>query len=117
MRKKKSKPPIIFQALASLMALSASGPGLAAVTHGAKEVGSMQTYDSAACFYFRLKGVSEADPVKPGDSWFALERTQPGAKEALATLLLAKATDKTVTVVSQGAMKCGYASPANIQLD
>lgn len=44
------------------------------------------TYDGADCYYFTLQGVSEADPIKPGDPTFAFARTQYGAKDGYAML-------------------------------
>ena len=83
-----------------------------------KTVGKLQGfYDDADCFYFQLNGVSEADPVKPGDAWFAVSRTQYGAKDAYAMLLAAKISGKTVNVSTRGTLTCNYAGIAEITME
>jgi hypothetical protein len=80
-----------------------------------RTVGQLQsTYDGADCIYFTLEGVAEADPVKPGDHWFAIPRTQYGAKDAYAMLLAAKLTGKTVFVSTRGTLSCGYAAVSQV---
>lgn len=73
-------------------------------------------YDAADCVYFRLEGVSQADPVKPNESLFAIARSQPGAKEAFATLLAAKLSGLAPFVRTRGNLICGYAGVAEIIL-
>ena len=83
-----------------------------------KNVSTLMTaYDGADCFYFTLKGVAEADPVKPGDPTFAIPRTQFGAKDGYAMLLAAKLSGSTVRVVTRGTLSCGYASVAWITME
>ena len=98
-------------------AMLAVVPALApAVNWADRTVGQLQsTYDGADCIYFTLEGVTEADPVKPGDHWFAIPRTQYGAKDAYAMLLAAKLTGKTVFVSTRGALSsCGYAAVTQV---
>ncbi|WP_116809915.1 hypothetical protein [Steroidobacter cummioxidans] len=88
-----------------------------AVEHVNKRVLFLQSTSSAHdCFFFVLEGVSQADPVKPGDMWFAFPRSQFGSKDAYAMLLAAKLTDTSVTVHTEGQMACGYASAARIMM-
>lgn len=91
-------------------------PALAlAVNWTSRTVGQLQsTYDGADCIYFTLEGVAEADPAKPGDPWFAIPRTQYGAKDAYAMLLAAKLTGKTVFVSTRGTLSCGYAAVSQV---
>jgi len=101
---------------AAALAAVAAAPTLApAVNWTDRTVGQLQsTYDGADCIYFTLEGVAEADPVKPGDHWFAIPRTQYGAKDAYAMLLAAKLTGKTVFVSTRGTLSCGYAAVSQV---
>lgn len=102
---------------AAALAAVAAAPALApAVNWTDRTVGQLQsTYDGADCIYFTLEGVAEADPVKPGDHWFAIPRTQYGAKDAYAMLLAAKLTGKTVFVSTRGTLSsCGYAAVSQV---
>jgi hypothetical protein len=74
------------------------------------------TYDGADCIYFTLDGVTEADPIKPGDPTFAIPRSQYGAADAYAMLLTAKVTGQSVRVITRGTLACGYASVAQIMM-
>jgi hypothetical protein len=74
------------------------------------------TYDGADCIYFMLDGVTEADPVKPGDPIFAIPRSQFGSKDGYAMLLSAKLTDRPVRVLTRGTLACGYAAVAQIMM-
>ena len=65
---------------------------------------------NADCFYFTLSGVSEADPIKPGNAWFGVNRaTHPGSKDLFAMLLTAKLTATPISVLTSGTIECGYA--------
>ena len=60
------------------------------------------------CFYFTLNGITVADPALGNNSpWFAVPRTQYGAKDAYAMLLTAKATAAQVRVTTTGSTICG----------
>jgi hypothetical protein len=101
-----------------LSALCAAGfllaPASEAVTWNAT-VGKLQsTYDGLDCYFFTLTGVTQADPIKPGDPTFAIPFDQYGAQRAYAMLLAAKLADKQLTVVTRGTIKCGYAAVAEI---
>jgi len=99
----------------ALAALAAAPTLGLAVNWLNRSVGQLQsTYDGADCIYFTLEGVAEADPVKPGDAWFAIPRTQYGAKDAYAMLLAAKLTGKTVFVSTRGTLSCGYAAVSQV---
>ena len=65
------------------------------------------TYDGADCIYFTLEGVSEADPIKPGDPTFAIPRSQFGSKDAYSMLLAAKLADKPVETPDRVTLSCG----------
>lgn len=97
-------------------AVLTAAPALSLAVHWPnRSVGQLQSsYDGADCIYFTLDGVAEADPVKPGDPWFAIPRTQYGAKDAYAMLLAAKLTGKTVLVSTRGTLSCGYAAVGQV---
>ncbi len=100
------------------MTLSHFASSAYAAAYSGKTVGSVQGFfDGADCFYFKLKGVNEADPINPGSDWFAISRSQYGAKDALAVLLTAKASGLTVHVSTRGTLICGYASVAEVTLE
>lgn len=81
-----------------------------AIQWNSKSVGQLQSAAIGAdCIYFTLIGVNEADPVMPGNPWFAMARTQYGAKDTYAMLLSAKLTGQLVSVVTTNTVVCGYA--------
>jgi hypothetical protein len=88
-----------------------------AVIYENKMIGTIQPFIAGDnCFYFTLQGVTEADPVKPGSPWFAISRSDTGAKDAMATLLSAKYQGIAIRVFSNGTLTCGYASASVVQL-
>jgi hypothetical protein len=105
-------------ALAALLSALVSGNACAMLDWPNKNVAMLSsTYDGADCIYFTLQGVTEADPVKPGDPTFAIPRTQYGAKDAYAMLLSVKLAGGTVRVLTRGTLSCGYASVAQIMIE
>jgi len=73
--------------------------------------------DSRPCAFFTLDGVAEADPVSPGNPWFALPQSAAGYKEAYSLLLAAALSGKTVRVFTTGATisTCsGYVGVVNV---
>lgn len=67
--------------------------------------------DAADCFYFMLEGVNQPGPAANGP-WFAMSRSQYGAKDAYALLLAAKLSGTPVSVRSTttSAVCGGYAT-------
>jgi hypothetical protein len=97
-----------FFVLVTMLCLSAQAT--AAVVHTSKLVGQIQsTSKSQDCYWFTLQGVSVADPsvVTDNIAWFAIPRTQYGAKDTLALLLAAKASGTSVSVATPGGVVCG----------
>ena len=93
-------------ALAALLFLS---PLMAAATDFEQKfvIGIQPSGDVADCFYFRLEGVTQPGPAANGP-WFAMARTQYGAKDAYALLLAAKLTGTPVSVRSTStSVACG----------
>ena len=102
---------------AVVVTLGASSIGSAATSWLGKNVGTLQsTFEGADCFYFTLEGVSQADPILPGSPWFAIPRTQYGAKDAYAMLLSAKLSGQPVNVVTNGAAACGLAAVSQVYM-
>jgi len=88
-----------------------------ALNYPNRSIGQLQaTYASGDCIFFTLVGVAEADPVRTGEPWFAIARSQFGAKDAYAMLLSAKLSEQAVTVRTSGALACGYASVESVLL-
>jgi hypothetical protein len=59
------------------------------------------------CLYFTLTGVTEADPATPSNPYFAIPRSQYGAKDAYAMLLTARAAGARIRVTTTGNTVCG----------
>ena len=69
---------------------------------------------SLDCYYFTLAGVALADSmVSGGGAWFSIVRSQFGAKDAYAILLIAKATGASVRVTTSGGAICGGYAQVN----
>lgn len=76
-----------------------------------KSVGHLQASAAEAdCFFFTLEGVTEADAVRPGSPWFAVSRSQYGARDAYAMLLVAKLTGQPINISTNGTLSCGFAT-------
>jgi hypothetical protein len=92
------------------------GSPVGAATHDATVAMLQAMNTSTDCFFFILTGVTQADPVKPNDPWFAIPRTQNGAKDAYAMLLSAKVAGSVVQVQTTGQLACGYAAVGYVAL-
>src|SRR5689334_10571203 len=66
--------------------------------------------DTRECTFFQLSGVTEADPVVPGNPWFAVPKTHLGYKEIFVVLLTARSNGRTITVQTDGTTACGHAA-------
>jgi len=102
----------IVKAILCLFFLYMSSAG-ASTTWNGKMISQLQPdHPSVNCFYFTLDGVSEADPIRPGVAWFAVDRdVHPGAKDLYAALLAARLSGSSITAVNtSGGLACGYAA-------
>lgn len=91
--------------VAWLLALMGSAQ---AVVHTGRSLAVIHSPDDRPCVFFRLTGVTEADPVAPGIEWFALPKTHQGYKEILTLLLTARATGQPLGhVTTTGTLTCG----------
>lgn len=107
----------ILLSIPVLMAGLLVSPFATAAAHYNKEVAVLQSPDTRECVFFKLTGVTEADPIAPGISWFAVPKTHVGYKEIVATLMLARAAGKPLTVVeTSGALACGHAAVLGVSL-
>ena len=97
-------------ALVGALALAAAVENaLAYVDHLNAKVDKVQaSLPDTNCFYFTLQGVTQADPVVPGQ-WFAIHKSQAHAADQYAMLLAAKLSDAPVRITTSGAIVCGYA--------
>jgi hypothetical protein len=90
---------------------------LLASVHVNKEVAIVHSPDARECVFFQLSGVNEADPVIPGNPWFAVAKSHTGYKEIFAALLIARTTGRTlVHVATNGTTACGHAAVASVAL-
>jgi hypothetical protein len=91
----------------AISSLALASPGFAA--DWTAQVGQVQSTSLGAdCVYFTLSGISVADPsLGNNSSWFAIPRSQYGAKDAYAMLLTARATGVQVRVTTTGTTICG----------
>jgi hypothetical protein len=79
----------------SLLVLLALASIVPAVTQAANEtrgqIGNLFPPSlTQPCVLFTLIGVAQADPVNPGNPWFAISSTHPGFDKLYALLLAAK---------------------------
>ena len=109
---------IKYIVLTLIVLVASSSQAHSEVVYSGKKITTLYGfYDSADCIYFKLEGVTQADPVKLNEPIFAISRTQSGAKEAFATLLAAKITRTPPYVRTRGNLVCGYAGVAEVILE
>jgi len=84
--------------------------------HTNKKVKIIHSGDHRNCFFFQLDGVSEADPVKPNNPWFAVPFSKVSANNVMSILMAAKASETPIKVSTTGAASCdGLAEVNNVQ--
>jgi hypothetical protein len=72
---------------------------------------------TTSCFFFQLNGVTQADPIAPSDPWFAVPNSSPNLQSIVSMLITAKATNRSLQVVTTGATSClGHAAVASVEL-
>jgi len=105
----------MIRIVAAVMCLIVSVPAQA--TAWSNKTVTNLLIDNRACVFFQLTGVTEADPVAPGQSWFALPKSTPNFQEIYAELLSAKMAGKNIDVITDGTVACGgYASAPSIMI-
>jgi hypothetical protein len=73
-------------------------------------------FDSRACVFFELVGVTQSDPVVSGP-WFAISKTAPNYQEMLSILLSSKLTGVHVSIGTDGTTSCTWATVSMVVLD
>jgi hypothetical protein len=77
-------------------------------SHISKTIAEVQPPQAGKdCVYFRLNGVTEADPILPNNPYFALPRTHVGFKEIYAMMLAAYLGGTSVSAQTTGAAAGG----------
>lgn len=66
--------------------------------------------DNRSCLFFQLDGVIEADPVMPGNPWFALPKSAPNFQEMHSWILSARLSNTPLNVTTDGTVSCGTAT-------
>ena len=87
-----------------------------AQNHISKTIAIIHSPDHRACAFFTLEGVTEADPVKPGNEWFAVPISHNGYDTIISMLLTAYSTGKPISVATTGALSCSHAGVSHIKL-
>ena len=87
-----------------------------AVTYSSYTINWVRPGADRPCTLFQLNGVSQADPVSPGNPWFAIPNTAPEYKEMIAALLLAKAADRPVIVITTGTYSTTCLAPQVLEI-
>ncbi len=102
---------------ATLALVLAAASTAGAVNHAPLPVGQLiSSFDSGDCVIFTLQGLAEADPRVPSTPWFAIPRSQFGARDAYAMLLAAKLTGERVEVRTSNEIACGYIRASHVIL-
>lgn len=84
-------------------------PNAVGAEHYGKKVNNVQVNASNGCIYFTLDGVTEADPVAPGEPWITVASENESKQEVLSLLMMAQASKSDVKVMTSGQIVCGYA--------
>jgi len=90
-----------------ILASMFSAYSLAATDHSDKKVAIIHSGDTRDCYFFKLEGVTEADPVASNNDWFAVPFDKPSAKNVIGILMAAKASNTAVTAKTTGQLACG----------
>jgi hypothetical protein len=87
----------------------------AQTTHGPTVVSVVFPPDVARpCAFFQLQGVPQADPVAPGQPWFAIPMTNVGYHEQFALVLTAAFNNRPIVVATTGQADCGFAQVSSL---
>jgi hypothetical protein len=111
----KMKKFLYFAALSMILAT----PSLAAnAYHGAQQVDKIRNIIWCDGAFFTLQGVTVAQPTIPtGGPYFGINRAKYGANDMIATLMTAKATGRTVNVMTSDINWCGQSEVQYIELN
>ena len=99
----------VIAAVAAGVLTSLVSQPASAESHYSKTVEMIESTISD-CYFFKLIGVAQSDPVTPNSPWFAIHREQAQAKEMLAILMTARTSGMILQrVMTNGAVACGHA--------
>jgi hypothetical protein len=104
------RAPVFWRAASVALLISAAceTPVATAVDYNSATITFISSpTPSANCVYFMLAGVTQADPVSQGNSWFAVPATQNGFSQIYAMLLSVKLVGGTVNVTTTGTLAGG----------
>lgn len=93
---------------ASIFAMLAQSGGAVAARHDNKHAVDIHEDAGRPCMFFRLNGVTQADPAVSATEWFALPRDHLAYGELVAMLFTAKAARLPISVQTTGAVACGH---------
>lgn len=94
-------------ALAAGMVIS-SAANATVTSFASKTITLVEADDTDDCVYFQLDGVTEANPVHPGQPWFAVSLSSLGGKNLVTFLLSARLSGTPLSrVVADGSLVCG----------
>lgn len=86
-----------------------------AESHLGKIVSIFNTPDGRGCAFFQLQGVTQADPVRPGNAWFAIPKTAEGYNEMVSILLMSRSKGMAMQgVYTDGTLSCGHPTVTGI---
>lgn len=89
----------------------------ATADHYVSTVGELQpNHSTLDCFFFKLDGVTQTNPLSPNPGWFAVARSSVGAKEAYAAVLAARLTGMPIRVTTGGGLACSYPEATYINM-
>lgn len=99
----------------SALSLAHIAPASAAEHYG--KLVSLVEVSTAGCYFFKLEGVSLADPGVPNNDWFAIPTNQANAKEMYSLLLSTRlAGNSLARVLTTGGSACGGAQVLTLNL-
>ena len=79
----------------------------AAADHVGKQISTISFNTSTQCLYLKLQGVSQADPLAPGNPYMVIPRSHPDFAQMFAMLLSARAINAPINIVTDGVPACG----------
>jgi hypothetical protein len=103
--------------LACAILTQSAGSAQATVSYDSKVIGKLLVDNNRGCVFFQLNGVAEADPIVPGQAWFAIPKANVNYNELLSFTLTAKASEKLIFVQTDGTLSCGLATAVLVGLD
>ncbi|HYI40564.1 MAG TPA: hypothetical protein VE053_09625 [Allosphingosinicella sp.] len=105
---------LLLAASTLLLALQPAAAPAQAV-HDYKTMFDILQDGTRPCLFFKLNGVTTADPAVAGE-WFAVPRYHLAFAEVFALIVTARTLNLTVRVTTNGATSCGVATVDTIYI-